>query len=359
MNITIVGAGNIGTQFAVHCAAKGHRVIMYSSKPQKISKALSIVDKSGMMLKEGNIYNATDDIKEAIEDAELIFVTLPPFMMSKLAEDMLEYVKPGTKIALIPGTGGGECAFKKCLEKECVIFGLQRVPSVARLVEYGKSVCAVGYRNELHVAALPKRYTSECCELMKSIFDIMCTELPCYLNLTLTPSNPILHTTRLRTIFKDYEEGKLYESVPLFYEEWSDETSELLIECDKEVQTLCKALKQYDLSNVKSLLVHYESENAKQLTSKIRSIPGFKGLSTPSIMKGDKYAPDLNSRYFTADFSYGLSILVQIADFVGVSVQNMLETLKWYQKIAIVDDTFSYIKYGIDNIDKFNEFYSK
>ena len=44
MNITIVGGGNIGTQFAVHCAEKQHRVIMYSSKPKQFCKHLTVVD---------------------------------------------------------------------------------------------------------------------------------------------------------------------------------------------------------------------------------------------------------------------------------------------------------------------------
>lgn len=47
MNITIVGAGNIGTQFAVHCAEKHHKVIVYGSKPDKIGKELCIVNESG------------------------------------------------------------------------------------------------------------------------------------------------------------------------------------------------------------------------------------------------------------------------------------------------------------------------
>lgn len=38
MKITIVGAGNVGTQLAVHCAEKGHRVTIYSSKPNRICK---------------------------------------------------------------------------------------------------------------------------------------------------------------------------------------------------------------------------------------------------------------------------------------------------------------------------------
>ncbi|MFR3264577.1 MAG: NAD/NADP octopine/nopaline dehydrogenase family protein [Blautia massiliensis (ex Durand et al. 2017)] len=33
--------------------------------------------------------------------------------------------------------------------------------------------------------------------------------------------------------------------------------------------------------------------------------------------------PDFNSRYFTADFSYGLVILIQIAEYVNIDVPNM------------------------------------
>ena len=40
MKITIVGGGNIGTQFAVHCAEKGNEVKIYTSTPKLFSKHL-------------------------------------------------------------------------------------------------------------------------------------------------------------------------------------------------------------------------------------------------------------------------------------------------------------------------------
>lgn len=40
------------------------------------------------------------------------------------------------------------------------------MPSVARLVEYGRKVCATGYRDELKVAALPKRYAIRISEII-------------------------------------------------------------------------------------------------------------------------------------------------------------------------------------------------
>ena len=44
MKVAIAGGGNIGTQFAVHFAEKGHNVYIHTSKPEKFSSMLSIVD---------------------------------------------------------------------------------------------------------------------------------------------------------------------------------------------------------------------------------------------------------------------------------------------------------------------------
>ncbi len=357
MNITIVGGGNIGTQFAVHCAEKQHRVIMYSSKPKQFCKHLTVVDTAGSVIHKGDIFEATNDTERAFSNADIIFVTVPAFRMKDIANQIYPYVKKGVKIGLIPGTGAGEYSFKKCIDKGAVIFGLQRVPSVARLIEYGRSVCAIGYRKELHIAALPFREVEEIREIISDIFDIPCIALPNYLNLTLTPGNPILHTTRLRTIFRDYQKGVTYDSVPLFYEEWDNETSELLFRCDDEVQAICKRLKQFDLSYVKSLKIHYESDTPDAFTRKIISIDGFKGLKTPMIEVSGGFIPDLYSRYFIADFSYGLAILVQVGNLLNVSVPNMEEVLKWYHKIALNKNQFLFSDFAIDNSMQLSEFY--
>lgn len=359
MNITICGGGNIGTQLAVHCAEKENKVIIHTSKPEKFNNMLTIVDENEKVLHKGKIYKATSDDKEAFENVDLIFVTLPAFMMNEISNKIVKFAKPQMKICLVPGTGGGECAFYNCLKKGATIFGLQRVPSVARLVEYGKKVCATGYRNELFTASLPNDKAEECRKIIEKILNIKTSIMPNYLNLTLTPSNPILHTTRLKVIFKDYFEGKLYDKLPLFYEDWNDETSELLFKCDDEVQEICNKLKEFDLSYVKSLKIHYESDTPEKLTQKIRSIKGFKGLRTPCIEIKNKFAPDFNSRYFTADFNYGLTILIQISNMIKSSNQNMLNVLNWYEKFKKYKKEFNYRDYGINNLNEFKNFYLK
>lgn len=357
MNITIVGCGNIGTQFAVHCANKKHCVTIYCSRPASVSKTLEIVDSEGVTFLSGDIHLTTNDEALAFKDADLIFVTVPAFAMNDYAQKIIPHLKKGAMICLTPGTGGAEFAFKPALENGNIILGLQRVPSVARLIEYGKTVCATGYRDELFCAAIPSSFSAKTAKIIEDIFDIPCVPMPNYLNVTLTPSNPILHTTRLRILFKDYSNGTVYERIPLFYEEWNDESSELLLCCDDEVQNICKAFNVFDLSFVKSLKLHYESETPEQLTKKITSIKSFKGLKSPQIRVDSGYVPDFSSRYFTADFPYGLSILVQLSKLLGLDCPYMQQTLDWYYSISAKTKEFSFADYNINNSSDLIEFY--
>ncbi|MBR5758834.1 MAG: NAD/NADP octopine/nopaline dehydrogenase family protein [Thermoguttaceae bacterium] len=175
----------------------------------------------------------------------------------------------------------------------------------------------------------------------------------------MTPSNPILHTTRLRTIFNDWREGVVYDYLPLFYEEWNDASSELLIACDEEVQEICRALPEFDLRFVKSLRTHYESYTVDAMTKKISSITAFKGLPTPVVKVEGGFIPDLHSRYFTADFSYGLTIIKQVANFANVQTPHIDATLRWYEKIAVEKDEFRFEDYGITDRESFEKFYLK
>ncbi len=356
MKITIVGAWNIWTQFAVHCAQEND-VLIYTSSPNLVSNNIVIKnEKNDVILRAKNI-KATYDKKDAFADANIIFITYPAFSIEKIAKEIYPYIHENLKIWIIPWTGWWECAFSKFIEKGVTIFWLQRVPSVARLIKKWKSVRAIWYRNELYVASLPIWDVEYIAKVIEKIFNIKCNILPNYLNLTLTPSNPILHTVRLKTIFKDYYKWKFYDSLPLFYEDWNDESSELLLKCDKEVQNICNALWEFNLSYVKSLKDHYGINNITELTKKIQNIEGFKWLETPYIQTNNWFEPNFNSRYFTADFSFWLSIFIQIWEALNVNIKNLKETMEWYRKL-VNHKEFSFKSYNMISIDDIITYYS-
>jgi glycerol-3-phosphate dehydrogenase len=56
MKVTIVGGGNIGTQFAVHFSEKGHSVTVFTSSPDVFDHTLSIVDENKIVTHKGSIW---------------------------------------------------------------------------------------------------------------------------------------------------------------------------------------------------------------------------------------------------------------------------------------------------------------
>jgi hypothetical protein len=69
-----------------------------------------------------------------------------------------------------------------------------------------------------------------------------------------------LHSSLKIFLFKDFETVKEYDSLPLFYEEWSLESSELLEKMDKELFTMMDELTKNGMvvNEITTLLEHYE-----------------------------------------------------------------------------------------------------
>ena len=95
----------------------------------------------------------------------------------------------------------------------------------------------------------------------------------------------------------------------------------------------------------------------RAMTKKISSISAFKGLKTPTIESGDGLIPDLHSRYFTADFAYGLKVIKQIGDFAGVQTPVIDDMMSWYRSICLIRDEFDYADYGIFDRKTLEDFY--
>ena len=356
--ITVIGGGNIGTQFACVAASKGYEVCVYSSKAEKYDGKLNIVDGEDKVICSARVAKVVGDLAQALADCDVAFVALPSFMFPKLAKDMVPYVTEKLHIGVIPGTGGAEFSFRCCLQAGATLFGIQRVPCVARLVEYGKTVRVEGKRERLHLAAIPKKKTQELADFVSDLFDMPCDSLANYLCVTMTPSNPILHTTRLCSMFSDYAEGVVYERNPLFYGEWDDASAKLLLACDEEHQQLLAKMDRLDLREVRSLREHYESDTVQKLTAKLSSIASLHNLSSPMVQVAGGWIPDFNSRYFTADFPYGLAIIEQVAKIVGMETPNISKTMDWYRKVTGDNSALNLKDHGIACVEDIYNLYN-
>lgn len=333
MKVTVIGGGNIGALMAADIAYRGHEVTLYISKPELWKTKIMVYNAQDELLRAGVVDKVTNSMKEAMEDAEVLFVTMPAPLFEDLGEKMLPFVQNGQKIGIVPGTGGAEFAFRRLIESGGVLFGLQRVHSIARLKKQGESVYELGRKTSLKLGAIPAQEAAGIGQIVEELLDLPCDVLENYLSVTLTPSNSILHTTRLYALLKGYRPGDTYPCNVLFYEEWSDASSEILLACDRELQELCQVI-PLELSSVLSLRDYYESDTAAAMTKKIRSIPAFHGLLSPMKKSRGGFVPDWDSRYFTADFCYGLKVMKDIAKLFAVSTPNMDLVWNWYESTA-------------------------
>ena len=333
----VVGGGNIGTLIAGELSARGHEVRVFTSDPEVWPGSIDVIAPDESHVCRGRLALVTNVLSEAVKDAEWVFVTHPSSRFAILSRDLVPLIEHGQHVVVLPGADA-EYFFAGIVERGADLLGFQRVHSIARLKERGRSVYQLGRKPELQIASIPSKSATFLSNELSKMFDMPVETLPNYLVETLTPSNPILHTTRLATMFHDWGREKTYDRNIPFYETWDDASSRLMIACDLELQSLCRAIGRasgLDLSGVRPLTEHYESPDASSMTDKIAHIPAFKGLGSPmkEISEG-VWVPDFSSRYFRADFEIGLRIIIELANAFGVDVPNMQSVMAWYESAA-------------------------
>ncbi len=333
MNICIVGGGNIGTYLAAYISRKTNvKVWLYTSKPALFANEIELEEQELEKKTKVKIHCITNQLKEAIQDANIILITYPSFMVGELLKEISEFVKEGTYIGVIPGFGGAEFYKEDFLAKGCKFIGTQRVPAIVRLNEYGKSVCLKETNPFMKICAFPKEATKEICEKIEDLIDIKCEKLHNYLPITLSPSNPTMHPSRLYELFRDYnKEITIYEENPLFYEQWGDKASTYLLELDEEIHLIFNVIGIVDNYEVEKIKERFNIEQPWELTDKIRNASGFKGIHSPMNKVEGGYIPDLESRYFVEDIPFGMCIIKAFAQICGVETPRLDEIIIWAQ----------------------------
>lgn len=337
--------GNEGHYLAALIGShKEYSVNILTSTPKLFGDSIESVDINNGEITVGQITKASSDPTEIIPKADMILFALPSNAYKKYLDMIFPYTGEGTVLGFIPGTGGVEfLAEKFIMIKHCPVFGTQRVPSGTKLICKGKSVNSLGSRKDLRIASFPSGFSFEICDLMSFLLRIDCIDLPNYLSVTLTPSNPILHTSRLYGLFHDYVPGKEYTKLLSFYKKWDNFSSEILIGCDDELQQACNKMSRYDLSGILSLKEHYEissmpgKTDIEKMTNKIRQLVYLKD-SVPMIeQESGNYIPDFESRYFTEDFPFGLCIVKDFCRLCGVETPYIDSVLGWYDRLFSKD----------------------
>lgn len=328
--ICICGGGSLGHVVAGFLSARHHlKVNLLTNRPECWQHEILVHTPENSVL-NGQIDTISEHPQKVIPTADVVLLCLPGFLIRESLEKIKPFLKSGAFVGSVFSSTGFFFEALNLLDEKNPLWGFQRVPFIARIQEYGKSACLLGYKDSYNIAV--ERTSDEekkaFCHFVESVFERPVHLLSNYLEASITNSNPILHTARLYCLFHDWEKGKTYpEQIP-FYATWSVESAELLVKMDEELFELLKVL-PVSPNYLTPLLDYYESTDPVSLARKIASIPSFKPILSPMKQTENAWIPDFSSRYFTEDFPYGLRYIHQLAHEYHIKTSLIDKVYDW------------------------------
>lgn len=330
--VCICGGGNLGHVVAGFLAAHNAcEVALLTRHPQAWSNQLTVRCPDGTLLK-GTIDRISDDAQDVIPQTDIVILCLPGYSIQEEIQRIRPCLQPNTTIGSIVGSTGFFFDAQRLLPPDTPLFAFQRVPFIARIVEYGHIADLLGYKPQLHVAIEQLTDKEPLRAILEQLFRTPTLLLGSHYEVSLTNSNPLLHTSRLYTMWHNWHKGIVYPAKPLFYEEWTDEASQQLIRMDDEFFKLLTVL-PVRKGSIPTILEYYEAADAASLTRKLRAIPAFKGITAPMRAVAGGFVPDFQSRYFTEDFPYGLRIIQQQAHQNHIPIPTIDCVMDWGEQI--------------------------
>lgn len=323
--VCICGGGSLGTVCAGFFLSRGFTVNLLTGHPTKWNKSITVTDLNENVFK-GELSIISDSASETMPDADIVLLCVPGFLIKETLEKIKPYLSQKTLVGSVVGSTGFFFFAHEILPKETPLFSFQRVPFISRYNSYGHSATLLGYKKELKVAAENCR-PDELKTLLEYLFDTKVALLDNYLEVSLSNSNPILHTGRLYALWGK-EEFSPVSSIIKFYSEWTDESSDIVLGMDEEFMRLISVL-GLPPAAIPSLKDYYEITDSKTFTKKIRSIAAFKNIDSPMVKTSEGWIPDFSSRYFTEDFPFGLKFIKDLAHEHNVVTPIIDQVYNW------------------------------
>lgn len=326
-DIGVCGGGNLAHAIAAALACKGHRVHVLTRSPDKWGQDLW-VSFCGAEYRRAPLAEVSRDA-ESLRACQYIFAALPRFAVPQVCCSIKSILSQDKTLLFAPGSPH-LLRMQRDMTWQGIRFGaFHKVPYICRTDDYGHRVSILGGRPLNRIWFSDPSSATDLKEL-ETFFDTPLELLSSAWPFLLTNSNPLLHPSRMRVLFSDYQKGRIYDSIPMFYEEWTKESSELYLRADDELMRLCELCPEMSVGrDIIPVREYYESPDAEALTRKIRSIPAFRGIAAPMVRCGDGWLPDFHSRYFQEDIRWGTMPICAYARQLGVDTPVLDEFVQW------------------------------
>ncbi|WP_207281998.1 NAD/NADP octopine/nopaline dehydrogenase family protein [Pseudomonas sp. FW300-N2F2] len=307
------------------------------------------------LMPDGSTLSARPDrvsteAKVAVEDADIVIITVPAHARPQVLQDIAPYLsttKP-VYVGAIPGFCGFDWLAQATLadKPNLVIWGMKDVPHTAFDLKPGRSVKMGGGKSQLYVATHARETQAsrqQLQQMLSRLYGPCVTLLDHYLEITLTPGNPIMHSSVIYGLIGPYGQWhrKIFPQRLCWWTECPELGAYFLERMDEESQNLCAVISQrmgVDLSSVKSLkqeIVEAYGEQIRDRSSMLsilRTNRAYNDILAPMVpADGNRpgYVIERQSRAFNEDVAYGLVLLVEMAKRFELKVPYIEEVLQW------------------------------
>ncbi len=325
MNVTkvaILGAGNGGLTAAADLSKRGFDVALYEL-PQ-FSSNLEVVKKRGTILLQeptGESLNkiglVTTDIEKAIQNAQVVMLTIPGFAVEAFAEQLAPVIDE-EQIILLNGAASMGCVRFVNKAKE---MGINKNFKIAELnsLTYGTRGFASEARVELFlrvkkvfISAYPSKNTDEIVSICRQLYDKLVVAKNIW-QTTLENGNPEVHPgpSLLNAGRIEYSNGEFW----LYKEGITKHTANIIKAVEQERIALGKAF-GFDVDG--AIQGRYERGYFSTNKGEIHEL--FNNSEVFTAIKGPL---SVTSRYLIEDISTGLVLWSNLGKVLNVPTPNI------------------------------------
>jgi len=312
----VLGAGHGGLAMAGHLALMGFPTRLWNRTPERVEHVVDRggIDVEGVIEGFGNLELATNDVKLAINGADVIMVVVPATGHRYVATECAKHLTGDQIVVLNPGRTFGALEFMQALSEEEIpemptIAEAQTFIYVSRHTDFARARI-MQIKNSVPLAAVPAHKTPKVLDTVRRAFpefvaatNVLETSLD-NIGAIFHPTLTLLNASRIETTHGDFE---------YYLEGVSPSTAKILESADSERVALGTALGVHLHTAREWLYLAYASAG-RTLFDAIQGTPGYKGVRAPST---------LTHRYILEDVPMSLVPMISVGKTLGVRTPTL------------------------------------
>lgn len=316
LKFCVIGAGHGGLAMAGHLAIKGFHVKLYNrsinkTRPVKHRKGIKV---EGEIQGFGKIPHASNNIKDILEDTDIIMVVVPANGHRFIAKTCAPHLKEKQIVILNPGRTGGALEFLQTLKEQRV----DHFPFIAEAQTFIYASRAIGpahakvfgVKHSVPLATLPAYWIPGVVKVINLAYpqfipgdNIFKTSFD-NIGAIFHPALTILNAGWIEGTHGDFE---------YYIQGASISVSKVLEALDKERMDVAAAL-GYKAMSAKNWLYTAYSATGEDLYEAIQANPGYMGIKAPDR---------LHHRYIDEDVPMSLVPLASLGDMLKVNTPTI------------------------------------